>query len=650
MRRVDALAVLALAVLVLAALAAPARAAGAPRLVISPGSLSFSAPGDTRTLTFTNAGDDVLRLGNLAVATFGLPAAVEFVVDAPGARDLAPGASATINVKYRAPDDGPPQAFGALLVPADDPGLPLDVDLRTGAPGARRIAGVALRMGQTHLLTWMLLLPLLGAGLLAVGPVGRSRRAPVIGLLAAGVPLALAGLAALGFDPGLSAADGNLGLQLAARVPLSRALGIEYAVGVDGASILFVLLAPLCGLAAAVAARALPAERRRATFAALLLAQAGATGVFVAVDGALFLVFWMIAVAGLVALVGRRAPFVPATAAGALLLAFALLALRRAGGPTYLCDGTPVAHAFQLSKLAPGAHLGAPLLGMLPSTIAGAALLVAFALALPLFPFHGWAAPTFERASTPAALALAGLFSTMGVHGLVRVSLPLLPDVARRHAGVLALLAALGALHAALLAAQSRDLRRFAAHAGVLQMAFCALGLASLTTAGTAGALVAAFAHGLGAIVLLSLMGAFAEAARGLDELEALAAASPPAARWLVVALLAAVGAPGLATFVGPALIVLDGATHQPAAAVAALGAFALVAGAAARFGRRLFARVATDAPPAPALAPMNEGTLAVVVPVTALLLGLGLAPAPLLDAVGARVLDLVRAIVTPAS
>jgi NADH:ubiquinone oxidoreductase subunit 4 (subunit M) len=121
----------------------------------------------------------------------------------------------------------------------------------------------------------------------------------------------------------------------------------------------------------------------------------------------------------------------------------------------------------------------------------------------------------------------------------------------------------------------------------------------------------------------------------------------PPAARWLGVALLASVGAPGLATFVGPAIVVLDAATRHPAAAIAALGAFVLVAGAAARFGKRLFPRVAADAATAPVLPPVDEGTLAVVVPVTALLLGLGLAPAPLLEAVGASMIDLVRQVST---
>jgi NADH-quinone oxidoreductase subunit M len=642
---------LAIAMIVLGAWAAPARAA-APRLVIAPASLSFTGADDSQTVTLTNAGDDVLRLGNVAVATFGQVPGVVFQVRGGAAQELEAGQSATIEVTFRAPPGGPPpQVFGALIVPADDPRLPLDIDLRTGASVARRIAGVPLRMGQTHLLTWMILLPLLGAALLAVGPVGRSRRAPAVGLLGAGIPLGLAGLAMVAFAPGFSSADGNLGLQLAARLPLLRALGIEYAVGVDGASILFVLLAPLSGLAAAVAARALPAERRRVTLAALLAAQAGATGVFVAVDGTLFVFFWLLAAAGLIVLVGPRTPFAPAAAAGALLLLFASLALRHAAGPSYLCDGTPVAHAFDLVKLAHGGglarRLGAPLLGVPAPAVVALALLAAFGVALPLFPFHAWAAPTFERASAPAALAVAGLWATMGASGFVRVALPLLPEVARRHAGLVVLLAALGALHAALLAVSARDVRRLAAHAGVLQMSFCALGLASLATAGVSGALVTVFAHGLGAIVLLSLLGAFADPARGLAELEALAAATPPAARWLSVALLASVGAPGLATFVGPAIVILDAATGHPAAAFAALGAFVLAAGAAARFGRRLFPRVAADAAPAPVLPPVNEGTLAVVVPVTALLVGLGLAPAPLLDAVGSSMIELARQLAT---
>jgi hypothetical protein len=446
---------------VLATFAAPAvshAASGAsPRLEISPASLTFVASGDRRALTLTNAGDDVLRLGNVSVLLFDQPQAVQFDVDAPGARDLEPGASVTINVTLHViGGELPAQVFAALLVPADDPRLPQDLDLRTGAPSARRLAGVALRVGQTHLLTWMIVLPLLGFVLLSVPLVRRARWSGSIAFAAAGLPLLLAGFAAGRFDPAFSFEDGNRGLQAVAHVALSGALGIEYFVGVDGASLLFVLLAPLVGVAALLAARTQEPAARGPKQAALLLVQAGATCAFVARDGALFTLSWVVTAAGAIALVGTRAPrqdgrssvspFAAAAVAAVVLLVVGIAALRVHAPASYLHDGTPVAHSLDFTTLA-AARLGAP-------AVAGAAiaLFVAFALAMPLFPFHGWAAATFESASPPAALALAGLWSAMGASGLVRLGAGVLPEAARAVSTVLLIVGALGALHAALLA------------------------------------------------------------------------------------------------------------------------------------------------------------------------------------------------------
>jgi NADH-quinone oxidoreductase subunit M len=638
---------------VLATFAAPAvshAASGAsPRLEISPASLTFVASGDRRALTLTNAGDDVLRLGNVSVLLFDQPQAVQFDVDAPGARDLEPGASVTINVTLHViGGELPAQVFAALLVPADDPRLPQDLDLRTGAPSARRLAGVALRVGQTHLLTWMIVLPLLGFVLLSVPLVRRARWSGSIAFAAAGLPLLLAGFAAGRFDPAFSFEDGNRGLQAVAHVALSGALGIEYFVGVDGASLLFVLLAPLVGVAALLAARTQEPAARGPKQAALLLVQAGATCAFVARDGALFTLSWVVTAAGAIALVGTRAPrqdgrssvspFAAAAVAAVVLLVVGIAALRVHAPASYLHDGTPVAHSLDFTTLA-AARLGAP-------AVAGAAiaLFVAFALAMPLFPFHGWAAATFESASPPAALALAGLWSAMGASGLVRLGAGVLPEAARAVSTVLLIVGALGALHAALLAVSENDLARLFAHAGTLQMTFCLLAVAAPTPGALAGALATSFARGLAAILLFSLAGTL-ERPLAFTSLVGLGARAPGAARGLAFALAASALTPGLATFVGPALVALEIAARAPwavAAAVAGLVALAVAAGAHARAGARLYSRAAT-ATASVVPRPLGGATLALVVPVGALLLALGLVPAAMLDVMSAAVVALAR-------
>jgi NADH-quinone oxidoreductase subunit M len=656
--------------LVLLAAVASERAARAaessapPRLVITPAELSFSEVGESRALTLTNAGGDVLRTGGISVLTFGLRASATFLIDAPGARELEPGASATIHVTYRLLGGAPPtQVFAALLVPADDPDLPLDVDLRTGASVARHVAGVAVRVGQTHLLTWMIFFPLLGLGLLWLPAVARSRHARTVAALAAGVPLALAGIVAARFDPTTTSADGNDGLQLVAHLPLghlpfAHALGVEYFVGVDGLSVLLVLLAPLVGLVAIAATRRLAVERTgRGTLQALLLVQVGATGVFAALDGALLWLFWSLAVIGMVWLVGARvvradgrsslSPFALAALTSAILLLLALVALRAHTLAGYLCDGTPARHTLDLMRLThPNVltgRLDGGAFGLSFSTVVSAALFVAFALVTPLFPFHGWAAETFERAPSAAGLVLAGLVSKMGLYGLVRLNLSVLPEATRAASTLLLVVGVLGALQAALLAAASTDLRRLFAHATVLQLALCLLGLASLTPAGLSGALTLMFAHGLAAALFFSVSSALGEGGSSLAALDGLWSRMPRAARWLAVALLASLAAPGLATFVGPALVIVDASARHPAVALAALAAYALATGAHLRFGKRVLARGPAMDEVTVVARDLDGGDLVVIVPLATLLFALGLVPASVLDAIAASVLDLAR-------
>jgi NADH-quinone oxidoreductase subunit M len=631
---------------VLALAVRPARAdAVAGHLELRPARLSFSTPGESHALTLTNTGGAPLHTGNLSFVTAGGRGS-SFIVDEPAARTLAPGASAVLNVTFH-PLVGaaPPQAFGALLVPADDPRLPLDVDLRTGAAGSARVAGVELVARETQLLTWIVFLPLLGAALIGLGAARASAGARAVALLAAGLPLALAVVVVARFDPTTAAADGNYGAQLVAHAPLVRALGLEYFVGVDGLSVLLVLLAPAVGLAAVVAARASAADARR-TWAPLLVAQAGATGVFVALDGLLLWLFWLLAVVAIVALQRGRAfasgrlgppPFMWPGLASAALLLLAIVALARGAGPTYLCDGTPATRTFDLLKLARAndfaAKAAAGAFGLSRDAIVWAGLFVAFVLAMGVPPFGSSTAGDPSDAWGP----LVGVVSNMGLYGLLRFNLSLLPETTRAAGTFMATFGAVAALVAALLATRATDLRRLFARAGAARTALGVLGLAALTPAGISGVLAVALAGGLAVALVLALAGG---PWPGLLD-GAAAGASPRLARWLVFALLASLAAPGLATFVGPALVVLDASTRHPLAAVAALVALVVGAGAHARALRPLFARAVAAA--SATARDVDGAALAVAVPAALLLIVLGLAPRLALDAVATGVLDLVR-------
>jgi len=650
-------AVAGLAAVALAPFARPARAAASPRLEIAPARLTFSTPGESHALTLTNVGGDALHTGNLSFVSAGARR-TPFVVDAPAGRTLGPGQSAVVNVTYRPLAGAPPaQVFAALLVPADDPELPRDVDLQTGAAGERRIAGVALVAGETHLLTWIVFLPLLGAALLGLGPAGWPRYARSVACLAAGLPLALAAVGVACFNPTTTVADGNYGAQLIAHAPLVRALGVEYFVGVDGLSALLLLLAPVVGVASVALTRSSRADGdARGPLAALLVAQAGATGVFVALDGVLLWLFWLLAVAGVVALERSRAPagsrrglsgFARPGLASVVLLLLALVALHGEAGATYLCDGTPVRHTFDLLKMARANDFvgkgAAGVFGLSFATIVWVGLFVAFALALGVPPFGARSADDAGGAASWALLV--GVVSKMGLYGLARFNLGLLPETTRAAAPALATFGVVAAVIAALLATRAPDLRRLVARAGGARTALAVVGLAALTPAGISGALAVALAGGLTVALALAVLVA----------LEGRASSETPArlAPWVTFALLASLATPGLATFVGPALIVVDASTRHPALALVALAALVVGAGAHARLLRPVLARATADQRRAGVEqglagvevedAPLDHVSLAVVVSAVVLLVALGLVPALALDKAAAGVLDLVH-------
>jgi NADH-quinone oxidoreductase subunit M len=650
----------------------------APRLLVSPDSLSFDAVGESRVVILSNVGGEVLHTGGISVVAAGQRGASDFLIDMPGAREIPPGISVAMKVTFR-PLSGvaPTQVFAALLIPADDPRLPTDVDLRAGTTALRRVAAVALRAGATHLLSWIIFLPLLGIPLLFLPMVLRTRRQPFtrrefigrgVAMAAAGIPLLLAIWMAAGFDPALSSADGNHGLQFVAHHPLIRALDVEYFVGVDGLSITQIVLTTLVGFVAVCVSCLAPSERRpRDVLAALLVGQTAVTGVFSALDGVLFWLFWQLAIAavGFLLVIGRgtgtgtgtsrargqaaATKFLVSALAGSALVLFALLALHQQAGVTYLVDGTPASHTFDLMKLATSNDFGAsavPLaLGMPFSRAIWLALFVGFAAAAPLWPFHGWLPDAHAEAPTAVSVLLAGAFSQIGIYALLRFNWSILP--AATPGTLLPILAAVGILHGVLAATAATDLRRVLAYTGVAQTGFSLLGLAAMTPAGISGALMQTFNQGVVAALLFVLVGAIARREGGphaatVTDLAGLGAVMPRAAALLAFGLLASMGLPGLAPFVGQGLTVLASFGAHPLAALVAIGAAALATGYHARLLQRVL--------PGASLAWARAGTadlgrreVVLLLPLCALVLVLGIYPAPILDTVRTGVSDLMR-------
>jgi NADH-quinone oxidoreductase subunit M len=643
--------------------AAPAWAGLGPRLEVSPRSLAFSGPGETAEVTLRNAGDETVLIGSVRVIQHSAHD-TGFAVQPLRAEALAPGESLRLEVGYR-PDTrrGPGiarQAFAAVQITHNDRRWPVDPQAEVKVP----VASVGLRTSTGFpLLSALLFFPLLGIPLLFAVPRGREALTRWIALVFTLVPLGLSVQLAAAFDRTLGRAGGNDGLQFVEHVPWIRSFNIEYFIGVDGLSIGMVLLTTLVTAIAVGASWSVSLDRHiRGYFALLLLLEVGMTGVFVALDFFLFFVFWEVMLLPMYFLIGlwggprkeyAAIKFFLYTLVGSVLMLLAMIALYAHSAPTYLIDGTPARHTFDLLKLAHGNDFGgaAPVLGFAFGKLVWMALFLAFAVKIPMVPLHTWLPDAHVEAPTAISVILAGVLLKMGTYGLLRIAWPILPEATRWAADGVAWFAVASILYGALCALSQRDLKRLVAYSSVSHMGFCLLGLAALTHTGVTGALVQMFNHGTITSMLFLLVGVIYDRThtRELDAFGGVARVMPRYAAVFGFAFMASLGLPGLSGFIGEVLVFM--------------GAFPVWKGlvAAAGFSLVLTAAYHLLAIQKVQLGPFNERwrtalagrdldarELATLLPLALLVLVLGFWPLPLLDLVQTGVGDLLQTVTAP--
>ncbi len=649
-----------LALLLLSLLAAaPARAAAGGRLEIAPRALTFPAGGGAGQVIVRNVGDAPLRLGGVRVVG---DRAAGFAAEPLPADVLAPGQEVALRVSHRparaAGPGVPRQAFAALLVTTDDARWPRDV---AQGDGGGHVASAALRAGaQPRLLSLILFFPLFGIPLLFLVPRGRETLTRWIALAATAVPLGLSVYLARAFDPAMNRASGNDGLQFVEHHPWIRGFNVEYFLGVDGLSITMVLLTTLVTVIAVGASWSIPRDKHlRGYFALLLLLEVGMTGVFVALDFFLFFVFWEVMLLPMYFLIGiwggprkeyAAIKFFLYTLLGSVLMLLAIIALYHASAATYLVDGTPARHTFDLMKLAHANDFAgqAPILGLPFVKLVWIGLFVAFAVKIPMVPLHTWLPDAHVEAPTAISVILAGVLLKMGTYGLIRINWPILPEATRWAAEAVAWFGVASILYGALCAMAQKDLKRMVAYSSVSHMGFSLLGLAALTTTGASGAIVQMFNHGTITAMLFLLVGVLYDRThtRGLDEFGGVARVMPRYAAFFGLAFMASLGLPGLSGFIGEALVFLGSFPAWKGLVVAAglslvlTAAYHLTAIQKVQLGpfneRWRPALVGHD---------LDAREIATLVPLAALVIVLGFWPMPLLGAIAAGVQDLVAAV-----
>jgi NADH-quinone oxidoreductase subunit M len=488
-------------------------------------------------------------------------------------------------------------------------------------------------------LSLVVFLPAIGAILVATMS-GRQEEA--IKRTAFGVSLAtfaLSLLLPLGFDFGVD--ERFQFVEQSAWVPQ---LGIQYFMGVDGISLGLILLTTFLSALAILSSWTAVERRVKEFMIFLLLLETGMIGVFAALDLVLFYFFWEAMLVPMYFLIGvwggpRRVyatiKFVLYTMVGSLLMLVAIVSLRVQTGTFDL---------LQMEQMVTAAPIPMPAQLWL-----FAAFALAFAIKVPMFPFHTWLPDAHVEAPTAGSVILAGVLLKMGTYGFLRFCLPLFPEASVEAAPLMIVLSVVGIVYGALVALVQPDIKKLVAYSSVSHLGFVMLGIFVFTQQGMQGGILQNINHGLSTGALFLLVGMIYERrhTREISAFGGLWQVLPVFAFFFLVTTLSSIGLPGLNGFVGEFLVLLG--AFGPHARLTALAATGVILGAI--YMLWMFQRVMQgplDKPENQALRDLNTRERWVLIPIAVLMLVIGVLPNPFLnsfDQSSARVLARVRSV-----
>jgi NADH-quinone oxidoreductase subunit M len=405
-----------------------------------------------------------------------------------------------------------------------------------------------------HLLSIILFTPLAGLVVLLLLPAKSKDLIRVWANLAsfAGFLISLPLLSR--FQTGVS------GFQFEERFDWIPTLGAHYHIGIDGISLLLVMLTTLMGFIATLCSWSAVQDRLKEYYAMFLLLQTGMLGVFLSLDFFLFYVFWELVLVPMYFIIGiwggprklyAAIKFFLYTLAGSVLMLLGILTL-------YFQHATQFGtYSFEISELM---RVNLPLS---IQQVVFWAFFLGFAIKVPMFPFHTWLPDAHVEAPTAGSVILAAVLLKMGTYGFLRFSLPLLPTASsdRTIVQILAVLSIIGIIYGALVCLMQQDWKKLVAYSSVSHLGFCTLGIFSLTPNGIAGSVIQQINHGISTGMLFMVIGVIYERrhTRLISEYGGLAHVMPKFAIIFAIAMLSSAGLPLLNGFVGE-FTILQGA------------------------------------------------------------------------------------------
>jgi NADH-quinone oxidoreductase subunit M len=414
---------------------------------------------------------------------------------------------------------------------------------------------------SSHLLTIILFFPVLAALVILFIPSDQVRVIRWTALIASMIPLGVAIFLWRSFDPNLS------GFQFAEQYRWYEAINSTFHIGVDGLSLTMVLLTTLLAPLAILASFSIT-DRVKAYMILFLFLESGMLGVFLSLDLLIFFVFWEIGLIPMYFLINQwgsanrnyaSLKFIIYTMAGSLGL---LLAIQMLGVLFQTYDIMTLTERWSTLQ---GNLMGIPVSTV--KTFAFWAFVTAFAIKVPVWPFHTWLPDAHTEAPTAGSMILAGVLLKLGAYGFLRLVLPFYPTESHYYAGWLAFLATMAIVFGALGSYGQIDFKRLVAYSSINHMGFVLLGIAAAARIGLNnpdpslnmsanialnGAVLQMFAHGLSAAGMFFLVGVIYERThtRNLNEFGGLFPLVPVYGGILIFTSMASLGLPGMAGFV----------------------------------------------------------------------------------------------------
>ncbi len=432
-----------------------------------------------------------------------------------------------------------------------------------------------------NILTIVCFFPLLGVALILVWPRGKEHDGS-IKWIANGVALAgfFISLPLITEFNDARFIDSESGMRFAFKADWIPAIGAQFSLGIDGISMLLILLTTLLGFISILSSWTAITERVREYYCYFLLLQVGMLGVFMALDFFLFYVFWEVMLVPMYFIIGvwggpRRLyaaiKFFLYTLAGSVLLLLGILALY------FFHHSVTGIWSFDVLAMQ---QLDIPLNLQIWIFLA---MFLGFAIKVPMFPFHTWLPDAHVEAPTAGSVILAAILLKMGTYGFVRFSLPILPEATMHFLYPLLVLTVIGIIYGALVAMMQKDMKKLVAYSSVSHLGFCMMGVFVATPVALEGGILQMINHGISTGALFLIVGVLYERrhTRMIADFGGLSGIMPVYATVFLIMTLSSIGMPTLNGFIGEFMVlqgVFADSTYRLWAVWAAVG---IVLGAA---------------------------------------------------------------------